>query len=125
MRQAQTIAPDAEQLHRAALTALEQFRMHDAVRHLKAAVLMAPRRAAFWNDLGVVLEALGHQTEALRCYRTALDRESGHAEAKENYEALRRQMALAQALRAQIWRSMMGPASGVSVAAKCRAAAAS
>lgn len=126
MTQPQTIAPDAQALHREALLALEQSRIHDAVRHLRSAVLMAPRRALFWNDLGVVLEALGHPTEALRCYRTALDRDSEHAEARENYELLRRQLAMVRVLHAQSWTSTMArPAGAVRAAAKHRVAAAS
>lgn len=100
--------------------------MHDAVRHLRAAVLLAPREAIYWNDLGVVLEALGHPTEALRCYRTALDREEGHREARENYELLRRQLAMVRALAPQSRMSTMArPVGGVNAAARRRAAAAS
>jgi protein O-GlcNAc transferase len=126
MTQPQAITPDPHTLHGQALRALEEFRMHDAVRHLRAAVLLAPREAVYWNDLGVVLEALGHPTEALRCYRTALDRENGHREARENYDLLRRQLAMVRALAPQSRMSTMArPAGGVSAVARRRAAAAS
>lgn len=126
MMQPQSLTPDPHALHGQALRALEELRMHDAVRHLRAAVLLAPRKAVYWNDLGVVLEALGHPTEALRCYRTALDRENGHREARENYDLLRKQLAMVRALAPQSRTSTMArPAVGVRAEARLRAAAAS
>lgn len=126
MTQTQVIPQDARTLHRDALVALRESRLPEAARGLRAAVLLAPRCAAYWNDLGVVMEALGEPAEALKCYRTALDRETGHPEASDNYQDLRRQLKLFRELENQMVKSTTAtrPA-GLSVAVKCRAAAAS
>lgn len=117
---------ESQALHRRAIEALEGSRLAEAAGHLRAAVEMASERASLWNDLGVVLEALGHAGEALRCYRTALDRDPEHVEAKENYGLLRRQMARWRAAQ-KVMSTTLGVrgAPGVSAAAKCRVAAAS
>lgn len=126
MTHSQLVSEEPQALHRRALDALEDSRPLDAARALRQAVLRAPSWARLWNDLGVALEALGHPAEALRCYRTALDRDAGHPEAKDNYNQLKRQMNFARLLQVQPWTSTTGaPARPVSAAAKCRAAAAS
>ncbi len=122
----QVSSQDARMLHGHALEALRESRLPEAARDLRAAVLLAPRCAMYWNDLGVVMEALGYPAEALRCYRTALDREAGHPEARDNYEDLRRQLRLLRAMEAQMVKSTTDwrPA-GPRAPAKCRAASAS
>jgi Flp pilus assembly protein TadD len=126
MTRSQLASQEPQALHRQALEALEDNRPLDAARALRQAVLRAPAWARLWNDLGVVLEALGHPAEALRCYRTALDRDAGHPEAMDNYSQLKRQMNFARLLQVQPWTSTTAePARPVSAAAKCRAAAAS
>lgn len=126
MTHTQLVSQEPQALHRRALEALEDNRPLDAARALRQAILRAPAWARLWNDLGVVLEALGHPAEALRCYRTALDRDASHPEAKDNYNQLKRQMNFARLLQVQPWTSTTAtPARPVSAAAKCRAASAS
>ena len=126
MSPTQASTPDASTLHRSALDALGQNRPLEAARLLRQAVLQASGIARLWNDLGVVMEALGHPAEALRCYRTALDRDAQHPEARENYQQLKRQMQFARLLQVHPWTSTTtAPPRPVNAVAKSRAAAAS
>ena len=62
----------AKKYHRAGVDALGRNRPEDAVRALRLAVELDPGLEIAWNDLGVVMEALGNTNEAVRCYKRAL-----------------------------------------------------
>ena len=79
----------------AALALLEQNLAEDAVRALRHAVELNPGDAGAWNDLGVVLEALGNRRDAVHCYRSALRC------APQMHEAWRNLLALAAQAAAQ------------------------
>ncbi len=59
--------------YRAGVEALAGNRPEDAVRALRLSVELDPELDAAWNDLGVMMEALGNGNEAVRCYRRALE----------------------------------------------------
>ncbi len=91
----------AKKYHRAGVDALEKDRPEDAVRALRLAVELDPNLDVAWNDLGVVMEALGNSQEAVRCYKRALAVRAGFVEARTNLGMLLLQMELAQVLRRQ------------------------
>jgi Flp pilus assembly protein TadD len=88
----------ADRLYKQGVKALEKSQLEVAVRCLRQAVQVNPYHASAWNDLGIVMEALGNPMEALRCYRTAIDRNSGHVEARSNYGMLWLNLDMANAL---------------------------
>lgn len=87
-RSDQTLPSSPAECHLAGLESLESGRVHDAVRLLRRAVDLDPGLAAAWNDLGVILEALGNPCDAVYCYRRALLALPGMAEARRNLFAL-------------------------------------
>ncbi|HEY3442477.1 MAG TPA: hypothetical protein VGK29_17090 [Paludibaculum sp.] len=95
----------AKKYHRAGVDALGRNRPEDAVRALRLAVELDPGLEVAWNDLGVVMEALGNTNEAVRCYRRALGVRAGFIEARTNLGMLMLQMELAQVLRRQAFKS--------------------
>ena len=95
----------ARQMHREGVMALEEQRMEDAVLSLRQAVELDPSFVSAWNDLGVVMEALGNPTEAVRCYRQALSVQPEQDEAKSNLGMLLLQMDLVHALHRQAFTS--------------------
>ena len=104
MKTPETIAAmtrTAKKYHRAGVDALGRNRPEDAVRALRLAVELDPELAVGWNDLGVVMEALGNAHEAVRCYRRALVVRPGSVEARSNLGMLMLQMELAHVLRRQ------------------------
>lgn len=95
----------ARRLHRHGVLALQDQRMEDAVLALRQAVELDPAFVSAWNDLGVVMEALGNPTEAVRCYRRALTVQPEQSEAKSNLGMLLLQMDLVHALHRQAFTS--------------------
>lgn len=93
------IAGDAYQL---ALQSLEAGRAEDAVHFLRETVFAVPSHANAWNDLGVLMEALGNHHEARRCYETALRANPRLLEAQSNLSLLSNCMDLARLARRQI-----------------------
>lgn len=87
--------------YRNGLAALAAQRMEDAVSELREAVRLNPAMSAGWNDLGVVMEALGNPTDAMHCYGRAIEADPTHDEARENLASLTMQIDLAKALRRQ------------------------
>lgn len=92
----------AHEYHRRGVAALEQQRLEDAVVALRHAVEINPHLGRAWNDLGVVMEALGNPREAIRCYRQALAVQPDNPEARSNLGLLMLQMNLAHSLRRQV-----------------------
>lgn len=86
---------------------LESGEPEKAVVALRGALELDPGMADAWNDLGVVMEALGNPYEALRCYRRTLNAAPLHAEARSNLTLLTLQMGMAQALRRQAFTSSL------------------
>lgn len=91
----------AKKYHCAGVDALGKDRLEDAVRALRLAVELDPDLHVAWNDLGVVMEALGNPCEAVRCYRRALGTHAGFVEARTNLGMLMLQMELTQVMRRQ------------------------
>lgn len=89
----------AIQFYRAGVAALQREKVEDAVQHLRRAVELDPLLEDAWNDLGVVMEAIGNPREALRCYRQSLSVCPEQPEALDNLSKLLVQLDLAQALR--------------------------
>ena len=79
---------EAESLRLQGLAAFADERMEEAVRALRQALVADPQLDLAWNDLGVVMEALGNPYEALSCYRRALCLDHTAAEPRENLDAL-------------------------------------
>lgn len=79
---------EAESLRRLGLAAFEEERLEEAVHSLRQAIAADPQMDSAWNDLGVVMEALGNPFEALSCYRRALCLDHTATEARENLDAL-------------------------------------
>lgn len=96
-----TTVLQAKLWHQAGIAALASDRLEDAVRSFRRAVELNPRLEAGWNDLGVVMEALGNPAEALNCYRKVLDLRPDHAQARENLGMLCFQMKAATMLNRQ------------------------
>lgn len=86
---------EAENLRRLGLAAFEAEQLEEAVRTLRRALAVDPNFDAAWNDLGVVMEALGNPHEALSCYRRALCLDHMGVEARENLDALLTELNLA------------------------------
>lgn len=89
--------PDAGRLHLEALQLLEQGLVQDAVLRLRQAVDQDPSCAPAWNDLGVILEALGNRRDAVHCYRQALRARPDMDEPRRNLMALAVQTAVSAA----------------------------
>lgn len=85
--------PPASQSHLAGLELLESGHIQDAVHWLRHAVEIDPGNAPAWNDLGVILEALGNPRDAIYCYRRALRARPGMDEPRRNLLALAVQAA--------------------------------
>lgn len=81
-------SPAAAQYHLAGQEFLVSGQVEDAVRWLRYAVDLDPRCASAWNDLGVILEALGNTRDAIYCYRRALQARPGMDEPRRNLLAL-------------------------------------
>ncbi len=77
----------------AALALLEKNRLEEALHALHQAVRLDTSCAPAWNDLGVLLEALGNRRDAVHCYRAALRAQPGMREAAQNLAALAAQAA--------------------------------
>jgi Flp pilus assembly protein TadD len=65
-------------------------------------VLLDPSCAPAWNDLGVILEALGNRRDAVHCYRQAIRAQPGMEEPRRNLLALAAQAALRASLPAPV-----------------------
>jgi Flp pilus assembly protein TadD len=102
-------SPRSRRLYAASVAAIEQDRLEDAVETLRLLLEAAPGHSDAWNNLGVVMEALGNPGEALRCYRSALEADAGHAEARSNHTSLALNLALAAETRRQAFNSMFMP----------------
>ncbi len=89
----------AQDYHRMGVRALEAQRLEDAVIALRHAVELNPHMGRTWNDLGVVMEALGNPREAIRCYRQALAVQPDNQDAQGNLGMLMLQMNMAHTLR--------------------------
>ena len=100
-----SVQSDARLMHRQGVVALEEQRMEDAVLAFRQAVELDPNFVCAWNDLGVVMEALGNPMEALRCYRQALSVQPEQSEAKSNLGMLMLQLDLVHALHRQAFTS--------------------
>lgn len=88
--------------YRKALGALETGRAEDAVHHLRQTVTLDPEHANAWNDLGVLMEALGNHHEARRCYEAALRVNPDMFEAQSNLSLLSNCMEMARWARHQV-----------------------
>ncbi len=95
----------AEALHRKGVRALELDAAEEAVAYFRRALELRPNYQEAWNDLGVVMEALGNPHEAVKCYRNALEVRPDSVEARSNLGMLLIQLDLAQALRSQAFTS--------------------
>jgi Flp pilus assembly protein TadD len=91
----------AERSQQLGVEALIEGRLEDAVFLLRQAVDADPGFGRAWNDLGVVMEALGNPLEAVRCYRRAVSSTSACREASSNLGLLALQMRLADSLARQ------------------------
>ncbi len=108
-------------LHRLALAALEDGRLEEAVLFLRSAIRESSPNSQAWNDLGVVMEALGNPTQAAHCYAQALQVNPFHREARTNLFALEMQMIARKRMKeqaAQIVMSRINPAGSSSRAAR-------
>lgn len=107
--------------HRLALEALEGGRLEEAVHLLRSAVGESHQNGQAWNDLGVVMEALGNPTQAARCYAQAMQVNPFHREARTNLFALEMQTMARRRMKeqaAQIVMSRIDPAGSTSRAAR-------
>ena len=86
---------------------LEAGRLEDAVRIMRCAVECNPASAPAWNDMGILLEAMGNPMEAVRCYRRALRVEPHHREARQTLGLLTLELNMAQELHRQALTSSM------------------
>jgi Flp pilus assembly protein TadD len=93
-------------LYAQGVAALEADRLEDAVEAFRSLVDCQPDHADAWDDLGVIMEALGNPGEALRCYRRALDANPEHAGARSNLMTLALNLELAARVRRQAFTSM-------------------
>lgn len=86
--------------------------MEEAVAWLRQAVSADAENSQAWNDLGVVMEALGNPTPASECYRRTLEINPFHREARSNLLALELQALTRQRMKeqaAQIFNSRIVP----------------
>jgi Flp pilus assembly protein TadD len=95
------IRSQAEALWREGVQLLYNQQCEEAVHHLRQSACVDPSFAPAFNDLGVLMEALGNREQALVCYRAALRAEPNHQPASENLALLMLQMDLAHAIRYQ------------------------
>lgn len=103
MTQASPSCPaTAGQLHLEALQLLERGLVQDAVLRLRQALDADPSCVPAWNDLGVILEALGNRRDAVWCYRQALRTRPGMEEPLRNLLALAAQAAVGAGLPAPV-----------------------
>ena len=87
--------------------------MEEAVAGLRRAVGEDEENCQAWNDLGVMMEALGNPTRAVECYSRAIAIDPLHREARSNLLSLEMQAITRQRIReqaAQIFTSSMDPA---------------
>jgi Flp pilus assembly protein TadD len=91
--------PKRSSLHQLALLAIDERRMEDAVHLLRAAIREKPSSDALWNDLGVVMEALGNPSKAGDCYAVALNLNPDHPEARGNLANLKAQLHMRELLK--------------------------
>lgn len=91
----------AEYHRKRGLEAIEAQMLQDAVAEFRVALRLNPRFVKVWNDLGVVMEALGNYSDAMQCYGRALELDPCHLEARTNLLGLTIQMELARAFRHQ------------------------
>ncbi|HNY39761.1 MAG TPA: tetratricopeptide repeat protein [Bryobacteraceae bacterium] len=111
----------SQSLHRQALEALEAGRLEESVNLLRATVQESPSDSQAWNDLGVVMEALGNPCQAAHCYAQALRSQPFHREARANLFAMEMQTLARRRLReqaAQIVMSRIAPAGPLPRAAR-------
>jgi Flp pilus assembly protein TadD len=66
------LGADASVLHLMGLIKKAQNKMDEAERHLRSAVAYSLSDGAYYNDLGVVLQARGAYPEAIKVFRAAL-----------------------------------------------------
>ncbi|MBS0384923.1 MAG: tetratricopeptide repeat protein [Proteobacteria bacterium] len=66
------LGADASVLHLMGLIKKAQNKMEEAERHLRSAVAYSLNDGAYYNDLGVVLQARGAYPEAIKVFRAAL-----------------------------------------------------
>ena len=88
----------AAQWHSAALEELETGHIENALRSLRRAVEIDPGAWRAWNDLGVVLEALGNRRDAIHCYGQALRAAPDAEEPRRNLMLLALGLSLARSL---------------------------
>jgi len=88
----------AVQWHSAAMEELESGHIEDALRSLRRAVEIDPRAWRAWNDLGVVLEALGNRRDAVHCYGRALRAAPDAEEPRRNLMLLALGLSLERSL---------------------------
>lgn len=62
---------EASALHLMGLIKKAQDKLEDAERYMRSAIAHALSEGGYYNDLGVVLQARGQYTEAIRVYRAA------------------------------------------------------
>jgi Flp pilus assembly protein TadD len=91
--------PEPEAHHLRGLVALEAQLLQDAVMEFREALRLNPNLPRVWNDLGVVMEALGNTRDALQCYSLALQCDPQSEEARENWADLTMQIEIARVLR--------------------------
>lgn len=90
------------ELHRKrGLDAIESQQLPEAVAELREALRLDPSFVKAWNDLGVVMEALGNYSDAMQCYGRAIQLDTRHLEARTNLLALTIQIDLDRAFRHQ------------------------
>jgi Flp pilus assembly protein TadD len=94
---------NAERAQQLGVEALIEGRLEEAVFLLRQAVTADPGFGRAWNDLGVVMEALGNPHEAMRCYGRAVTAPATCREARSNLGMLTLQMSLADSLARQAY----------------------
>jgi Flp pilus assembly protein TadD len=97
----------ADQCRRRSAECLRTGNLDGAVAALRYALDLQPRCHKSWNDLGVVMEALGNPEEALRCYKRSLALQPAHPESRSNLALLSLQLAMCQAMGRQAFTSSM------------------
>lgn len=87
--------------HCQALEALMEGRIEESVHLLRSALEETPSDSQAWNDLGVVMEALGNPGQAIDCYARALQWHPFHREARANLLALEMQTIARKRMKEQ------------------------